>query len=112
MIDSYTFGTFIINSKRFDSNVKLIQDKAEKYRYFENHIIELNDFVDLVEQKPEYIIIGTGASGVVDISDDIKEYIEKAGIKLIIEKTGDAVNKYNDLLKKNKKVCAVMHNTC
>lgn len=112
MIDSYTFGTFIIDGKKFDSNVKLIQTKAEKYRHFENHLIELNDFVDLVGQKPDMIIIGTGASGVVEVPDDIKEYIEKAGIKLIIEQTGDAVKTYNDLLKKNKKVCAVMHNTC
>ncbi|MBW2992635.1 hypothetical protein KY345_05450 [Candidatus Woesearchaeota archaeon] len=112
MIDSYTFGTFIIDGKKFDSNVKIIQDKASKYRYFENHIIELNDFVDLVDKKPEYIIIGTGASGVVNVPDEIKEYIEKAGIKLIIEKTGDACNTYNDLIKKNKKVCALMHNTC
>lgn len=112
MIDSYTFGTFIIDGEKFDSNVKLINDSAVKYRYFEGHIIELNDFTDLVDEKPEYIIIGTGASGVVDVSDDIKEYIEKAGIKLIIEKTKDACNIYNDLIKKNKKVCALMHNTC
>ena len=112
MIDSYTFGTFVIDGKRFDSNVKIIQGKAVKCRYFENHIIELNDFFDLVDQKPEYIIIGTGAYGVVRVPDEIKEYIEKAGIKLIMEKTGDACKTYNDLIKNNKKVCALLHNTC
>jgi hypothetical protein len=112
MIDSYTFGSFIINGKKFDSNVKLIQENAVKCRYFENHIIELNDFTDLVDMKPEYIIIGTGASGVVHVPEEIKEYIEKAGIKLIIEKTADACDIYNDLIKKNKKVCALLHNTC
>lgn len=112
MIDSYTFGTFTIDGEKFDSNIKIIQDKASKCRYFEDHILELNDFVDLVDQKPEYIIIGIGASGVVKVPDEIIEYIEKAGIKLIIEKTGDACNTYNDLIKKNKKVCALMHNTC
>jgi hypothetical protein len=112
MIDSYNFGYFIIDAKRFDSNVKLMQNKAVKCRYFENHIIELNDFTDLVDRKPEYIIIGTGASGVVRVPDEIKEYIQKAGIKLIIEKTADACDTYNDLIKKNKKVCALLHNTC
>ena len=112
MIDSYTFGTFIIDGKTFDSNVKLIQNKAVKCRYFENHVIELNDFTDLVDKKPEYIIIGTGASGAVRVPAEIKEYMEKAGIKLIIEKTADACDTYNDLIKKNKKVCALMHNTC
>ena len=112
MIDSYTFGEFVIDGKLYKSNVKLIQDKATACRYFENHIIKLDDFTDLVEQKPEYIIIGTGASGVVDVPQDIIDYIEEHNIKPIIEKTGDAVNTYNDLLKKGKKVCALMHNTC
>jgi hypothetical protein len=112
MIDSYTFGTFIIDAKKFDSNVKLIQEKAVKCRYFEDHIIELNDFTDIIDKKPEYIIIGTGASGVVHVPEEIKEYIEKAGIKLIIEKTVDACDTYNDLIKKKKKVCALLHNTC
>jgi hypothetical protein len=112
MIDSYTFGHFIIGAKKFDSNVKIIQDKAVKYRYFENHIIELNDFTDFIEKKPEYIIIGTGAYGVLRVPDEIKEYIESAGIKLIIEKTGDACDTYNNLIKKNKKVCALLHDTC
>jgi len=112
MIDSYTFGTFIIDGKRFDSNVKIIQDKATKCRYFENHIIELNDFVDMVDKKPEYIIIGTGESGVIRVPEEIREYIEKAGIKLIMEKTGDACDIYNSLIKKKKRVCALLHNTC
>ena len=68
---------FIIDGKKYKSNVKLIQDKAIAYRYFENHVIEVNDFVDLVEQKPEYIIIGTGASGVMPVPEEVKEYIEK-----------------------------------
>lgn len=112
MIDSYTFGTFIIDAKRFDSNIKIIQEKAVKYRYFENHIIELNDFVDMVDKKPEYIIIGTGASGVVHVPEEIEEYIKKAGIKLIIKNTADACDTYNDLIRKKKKVCALLHNTC
>lgn len=112
MIDSYTFGTFVVDGKQFDSNIALINNKAKPARYLESHILKTSDFDELIAAKPEIIIIGIGASGVVDVQDEIKEHIESNNIKLIIEKTGDACNTYNSLIKEGKKVCAFLHNTC
>ncbi|MBW3021874.1 Mth938-like domain-containing protein [Candidatus Woesearchaeota archaeon] len=81
-------------------------------RHFDNHIITKDDFVPLVEAKPEVIIIGTGASGVVQVSNEIIEFIESFKIKLIIKKTTDACDEYNRLIKRGVKVCALLHNTC
>ena len=112
MIDKYTFGEFVIDGKLYKSNIKLIQDKAVECRHFDNHIIKIDDFNDLIEQKPKYIIIGTGESGLMNVPQEIIDHLEQNNIKPIIEKTGDAVNTYNKLLKENKKVCAILHNTC
>ncbi len=112
MINNYTFGTFIIDGKEFNSNVKLINNTPKSCRHFDNHIITKDDFTDLIAAKPEIIIIGTGASGVVNVSEDIIDLIESKNIKLIIKKTAQACHEYNNLIKQKKNVVAVMHNTC
>jgi len=70
------------------------------------------DILLLVEAKPEYIIIGTGANGVMPVPEDISNFIKEKGIKIIVEKTGEACQIYNALLKESKKVAAFLHNTC
>lgn len=112
MIENYSFGRFLIDGQEYNSNVVLIGKKVEKARYLPNHELSINDFDALVEIKPEYIIIGTGASGVMPVPSEISKFIEEKGIKLIVEKTGDACQTYNSLIKEGKKVAAFLHNTC
>jgi hypothetical protein len=112
MIENYTFGKFVIDGKEYDSNVVLIGDNVKLARHLPNHELSLNDFSALVEFKPDYIIIGTGASGVMPVPSDISKFIQEKGIKLIVEKTGDACKTYNSLIKEGKKVAAFLHNTC
>lgn len=112
MIDSYIFGEFVVNGEAFKSNVVLMGNTARKARYLPEHELKIDDFFDLVGSKPSYIIIGTGAYGVVKVPEEIVEYIHKIGIKLIIQKTSEACRTYNTLIKEGKKVAAFMHNTC
>ena len=112
MIDSYKFGEFIIKGKTYKSNVILIGETAKQGRYLENHKLILDDFTELINAKPSTIIIGIGAYGVVKPPKEIIEFIEKQGINVIKEKTGDACKTYNSLLKQGKKVAAFLHNTC
>jgi hypothetical protein len=112
MIDSYKFGEFIIKGKTYKCNVELVGETVKEHRHLDNHELNLDDFTDLINAKPEIIIIGTGAYGVVKPPKEILEFIEKQGIKVIVEKTGTACKTYDSLLKQGKKVAALMHNTC
>ena len=112
MIDSYSFGKFIIKGKTYESNVVLIGEIVKPARHLPEHELSLNDLDEITDSKPEIIVIGTGASGVMPVPDEIKDFIEEKGIKLIIEKTKLACQTYNSLLKEGKKVAAFLHNTC
>jgi hypothetical protein len=112
MIDSYRFGEFVVDGKTYKSNIILIGKTAKPARHLPNHELSINDFIPLVDSNPEYIIIGTGASGVMPVPDEIIEFIEKKGIKTIAEKTGQACQTYNSMLKQGKKIAAFFHNTC
>ena len=112
MIDSFVFGSFVVDGKKFDSNISIINSVAKQARYLDGHLLVESDFDKLIAAKPEIIIIGTGASGVVRVQEEIRQLIESNGIRLIIERTGDACDTFNDLVSKGRKVCAFLHNTC
>lgn len=112
MIDNYTFGKFVIKGKEYDSNVVLLGKTVQKARHLPSHELKIDDFIPLIDYKPEYLIIGTGAYGAVKVPQEIVDFIGKKGIKLIIQKTGEACQTYNALLEEGKKVAVFLHNTC
>ncbi len=112
MIESYRFGSYIIDGKEYRWDIKIVDKKVKSWEDRSGHNLKLKDIDDLIEANPDYIVIGTGASGLVKVSDQIREAAAKDSIKLIIEKTPFAVKDYNDLEKKGKKVCAIFHGTC
>jgi len=112
MIDSYRFGSFVIDGKQYSCNIKLIRDKYAGTWDHGPHIVKTEHVKDLVRDKPEIIIIGTGASGTLKVPIDVQEYIGSKGIRVIIQRSGEAINTYNELIKKGKRVNALMHNTC
>ena len=109
-IDSYSFGVFVVDGKTYESDIKLVDSEI---RFWHDHGLSLDDVKDVVEAKPKVIIIGTGASGVVEVSKEIQDYIKGKGIKLIIEMTGKACKVYNELSAKEPgKIAAILHSTC
>ncbi len=111
MIDNYRFGEFVVDGKTYKSNIILIGKTVKPARHLPGHELKLDDFTELINSKPEYIIIGTGAYGVMKVPNEIIEFIEKQGIKTIIENTGQACQTYNAMLKQGK-IAAFLHNTC
>ncbi|MCK4522116.1 MAG: hypothetical protein KAU20_06065 [Nanoarchaeota archaeon] len=111
MIDSYSFGNIVINGKSHD-DIKIIGEKIITWRYIEHHTVTLQDVIEIFEDKPEYVVIGTGSSGFVHVKQEVIDTAEEKGIKLLIEPTKQACNKYNELKNQRKKADAILHATC
>ncbi|MDP3051974.1 MAG: MTH938/NDUFAF3 family protein [bacterium] len=114
-INDYQFGLITIDEKRHANDVEIRNFENEVLAWWrkESHCIDCEDVKKAVSQKPELIIIGTGYSGMAQITENAKKEIESGGIKLIIEKTGDAVKTFNaegDM--KGKKIIGLFHLTC
>jgi len=112
MIEHYFFGKFVIDGKTYESNVRLVGGRAEPARYLPGHELLLSDITPLIDAKPDYLIIGTGASGVIEVSERIRRVVAEKGIELIVLPTAQACRRYNELLKQNKRIAAFLHNTC
>lgn len=127
MINKYVFGLIVIDEQQYNYDVEVysaslnsgVKNKVLKWERETSHLIKPEDVERAVRQKPDIIIIGTGESGVACISIEAQEYILKQDIKLVIDKTEQAVKTFNiidqDSLEEEgekKKVVGLFHLTC
>lgn len=111
MIESYDFGKIRIDGKEYTHDLIISSDGMESWWRKESHLVGIEDVKKIVEKKPKTVIFGTGYSGLMEVSKEAKEYLEKLGIEVIIEPTKKACDIHNKLSKKQEVVVA-LHLTC
>jgi hypothetical protein len=118
MIEEYKFGLIIINGKRYDYDVEVRwTGEVLKWQRQESHLVDVDDVKRTVEQNPDTIIIGTGESGVVEVTEEAKKFIQEKGIRLIIDRTEEATKTFNIISEESKeeeqnRIIGLFHLTC
>lgn len=111
-IESYSFGNISIDGRQYKSDVIIYPDKVDSSWWRkEGHKLQIADLTEVVNSRPEVLIIGTGYSGVMVVPEETISYLESKGIKVYIERTTKAVELFNKL-QKDRKVVAALHLTC
>ena len=112
MIDSYSFGRIKIDGKEFTSDVIIFPNRVKsKWYRKEGHALHLEDIRDILEERLDVLIVGTGRYGLLSIPRDTRRELEAKGIELMAQRTGKATKTFNKLCKE-KKVVAALHLTC
>jgi hypothetical protein len=112
IVDSYQFGQIVISGKKYTSDVIIFPDRViDSWWRKTGHELCLDDIAEVLTEKPEVLVVGTGASGLVRVLPEVKQSLEAQGIKLIAEPTSEACNIYNRLCH-SQKVVATLHLTC
>jgi hypothetical protein len=120
MIEEYYFGFIKINGRDYNQDVEVRwTEKVLPLSFKERHVIGLDEVKRATEEKPDTIIIGTGESGLAEVTQEAIEEIKKKRIKLIIDKTEEAVKTFNVIKEESKeeegveeKVIGLFHLTC
>ena len=112
MIDSYSFGKIEVDGRTYRSDVIIYTEKINAFWWRkEGHNLNMVDLKEIMDYRPEMLIIGQGNIGVMKVRPAVRTQIQKKGIILFIARTTQAVQKYNELAK-TKKVVAALHLTC
>ncbi|MGA1868852.1 MAG: Mth938-like domain-containing protein [bacterium] len=112
MIDSYSFGHVKINGKVYTSDVIIYPERINSSWWRkEGHNLCMDDIQEIIEYKPEILVIGKGTPGLMRVSPNVQREIEAQGIGVYIAKTAAAVEHYNTIYK-IKKAVAALHLTC
>ena len=133
MIDKYEFGSINIDGTTYDYDVEVRWSpqgsphadpagqvgEVLKWWRKESHVFALEDLKRAVEQNPDTIILGTGAYGLAEVPERTREFIKAKGIRLIIDKTGEAVKTFNIISEESReqegsktKLIGLFHLTC
>ena len=112
MIDEFKYGFFRVDKKEHYGDIKILNDRVKQWSNRERFTLRREDILDLMTAKPEILVIGTGATGLLKVSDELQMELRQLGIKAHIEKTVKACELYNKLRKERKNVHALLCATC
>lgn len=112
MIDEYEFGKIVVKGVSYDRDIIIYPDHVDK-RWWrkEGHRLAIDDLSQIIEFKPEVLVVGTGYYGTMKVPEETRKFIESKGIELIIKETREACKVYNTISSK-KKAVAALHLTC
>ncbi|MEM7819542.1 MAG: MTH938/NDUFAF3 family protein [Candidatus Aenigmatarchaeota archaeon] len=110
-IKKVEFGNIQVNDEVYsDHDLFLFYDGVEPTE--KSHRVSKKDFEHMMLKEPEIIIISLGFNNAVKIDNDVFVLAKKSNIELYALPTPDAIKKFEELVKKGKKVVARIHITC
>jgi len=112
-IESYRFGSIKINGTVYRKDVIIFPDRVS-YPWWrkEGHSLLIDDLKEVIDYKPDTLIIGTGAYGVMRVPDSTVDALKEKKLKIETLKTNEAVLAFNEAMKKKQNVVACLHLTC
>jgi hypothetical protein len=112
IIEHYSFGSITIGGKTYTSDVIIYPGKVDSSWWRrEGHNLQVVDLINVIEANPQILVIGTGASGVMEVPRETISHLASKGIEVHVERTDKAVELFNKL-QKEKIVIAALHLTC
>ena len=111
-VTDYRFGQIVINGTRYRSDVIIVPGRViGNWWRKQGHSLCLEDIGVVLEAEPEVLVIGQGASSLMQVPPQLRHHLEQRGIRLLIGPTAWAVGQFNQ--EQSKAVAAAaFHLTC
>ena len=111
-IEDYQFGSITVDGERHTADLIILPDRViAGWWRAEGHALRVEDLDDVLQAAPSTLVVGTGASGAMQVPEETRRAVEKAGIGLLASPTAQAVETYNKL-RESERVAAALHLTC
>ena len=111
-IESYRFGHIVIDGQAHSKDVIILPNRViGGWWRREGHTLLPDDLEAVLTAAPEVLVVGKGTFGRMQVARETKEALQAAGVDLIAESTGEAVETYNRL-RGEKAVAAALHLSC
>lgn len=112
-IDSYQFGEMVINGARYNGDVIILAETVQSNWWRkQGHLLAVEDLTTVIEAKPSVLVVGCGASGMMDVPGTTQQFLKENNIQLETMGTYKAVEKFNELSEAGVNVAAALHLTC
>ncbi len=117
MITHYSFGTLTYKDKTYTKDLIILKSSQEEkilanWWRKEGHYLQVEDLEEVFSFRPQYLIVGTGASGVMRVDPKVIERAKALGISFEAYPTERAVKRFNELLSQGVSLAGAFHLTC
>jgi len=111
-IEHCRFGTITVDGQRYTRDLIILPERViGGWWRREGHALHPNDLTAIFEAAPDVLVVGTGACGMMRVTEETRRALIAAGIRLIAAPTTEAVKTYNEL-REETRVAAALHLTC
>ncbi|MHC4068726.1 MAG: Mth938-like domain-containing protein [Planctomycetota bacterium] len=112
-IDSYSLGTIKVDGTEYTGDLIIFPDKIKtNWWRKQGHSLAIDDLADVLDFKPDVLVVGKGAYGMMNVPPKTEKFIQDQAIVLIAEKTSRACEIFNEKNEKSTKVAGAFHLTC
>jgi len=109
-IESYSFGRIVIDGQSYTKDVIILPERVlSPWWRKEGHYLQMEDLVDVLEARPEVLIIGKGYSGVMQVPEPVVRELSEQGMEVKVMNTAAAVDTFNNITGRK---AAALHLTC
>ena len=114
VIESYVLGRSMrVDGKTYTTDLKIIGDTVkDNWWRREGHRLQPDDIVDILESRPDVLVVGTGYAGNLDIPADLRRDLAERGVRLLSDRTAEAVDLFNRHRVQEENVAGAFHLTC
>ena len=116
VINSYEFGAIHIDDEVYTTDLWIIdgalkkRDKSfAKKKYGTSHKIPCKELRQVVTPNTKRVLIGSGNSGLVSITQKARDFLENLGIELVMQKTGELAEEHVEIRSEDS---GILHLTC
>jgi hypothetical protein len=113
MITDFSFGKIVVNGKTYSDDIKIVRGQViSDWWRKRGHRVDIEDVADILESRPDIVVIGKGSPGLMKSSSSLRDYLNVNNVELIEKKTAKAIEVFNKLYQEGKRVAAGFHITC
>jgi hypothetical protein len=111
-ITSYSFGRITVDDRTYTSDIIIFPDhvKSSWWR-LEGHLLQIPDLKEVIDARPDVLIIGTGYYGTMRVPDEVIQHLRSLGMDVHVHDSKKAVELFNKI-SSERDVVAALHLTC
>jgi hypothetical protein len=112
-IESYSFGVLTFGGVLYRQDLIILGERVlAGWRRLSGHSLAPADLEDVMNFRPEILVVGRGSLGVMKVPPSTFSFLEKEGIEVIAERTAAACRIFNAELHRGRNAAGAFHLTC
>jgi hypothetical protein len=110
-IDHYEFGRILVDGREETRDLIILPGRVVRNWWRpDGHALVLDDLVEVLDELPAYLVVGTGADGRMRPDPDTVQQLQERGVTVEALPTGEAVRRFGELDPAG--AAAALHLTC